>query len=135
MLAVRAICVARWFDRGAVQQQADIVVACAGSPELVKGDWLKPGAVVVDVGFNKVDDEDSAKGYRLTGDVEFSEVRATGMRDDFFGACDTCWGVQAVKRARAITPIPGGVGPVTIAMLLRSTLQAAQSATNLSRSR
>jgi methylenetetrahydrofolate dehydrogenase (NADP+) / methenyltetrahydrofolate cyclohydrolase len=72
---------------------------------MVRGDWVKPGAVVIDVGINHVEDKTIEKGYRLVGDVAFDEVKEV---------------------AYAITPVPGGVGPMTIAMLLRSTLQAAQ---------
>ena len=84
---------------------ADIVVAAIGKPNYVKGEWIKEGAVVVDVGINSVDDPSSPKGYRLVGDVEFDE---------------------AEKRASYITPVPGGVGPMTIAMLLSNTLKARQ---------
>lgn len=82
---------------------ADIVVAAAGSPGLVRGEWLKPGAIVIDVGINRVIDAATGQA-RLTGDVEFEE---------------------AAKRAAHITPVPGGVGPMTIAYLLGNTLAAA----------
>lgn len=85
--------------------QADILVAGLGKPEFVKGGWVKEGAVVIDVGTNSVDDPGSPRGYRLVGDVEFSE---------------------AAKRAAYITPVPGGVGPMTIAMLLANTLKSRQ---------
>ncbi len=85
-------------------RQADILVAAIGRPEFVPGDWIKPGAVVIDVGVNRVP-ADNEKGYRLVGDVKFDE---------------------AVEVASAITPVPGGVGPMTIAMLLRNTLTAFQ---------
>ncbi|RDV02575.1 bifunctional methylenetetrahydrofolate dehydrogenase/methenyltetrahydrofolate cyclohydrolase FolD [Sphingorhabdus pulchriflava] len=85
-------------------QQADIVVAAVGRAEMVKGDWLKPGAVVIDVGINRLEPvNDEAKG-RLVGDVDYS---------------------SALELASAITPVPGGVGPMTIACLLRNTLVAA----------
>lgn len=84
-------------------RRADILVAAAGKPELVRGDWVKPGAVVIDVGINRVPGAASGK-TRLVGDVAFAE---------------------AVKVAGAITPVPGGVGPMTIACLLRNTLMAA----------
>lgn len=83
--------------------QADIVVAACGRAELVKGSWIKPGAAVIDVGTNPVDDKTKQAGYRLVGDVEFSE---------------------ASKVAGCISPVPGGVGPMTIAMLLSNTLRA-----------
>lgn len=83
-------------------RQADIVVAAVGRPEMVKGDWIKPGATVVDVGINRIENEDGST--RLVGDVEFD---------------------SAEKVAGAITPVPGGVGPMTIACLLHNTLQQA----------
>jgi len=83
-------------------QQADILVAAVGRPEMIKGDWIKPGAVVIDVGINRISKDDG--GTRLVGDVEFS---------------------SASKVASAITPVPGGVGPMTIACLLENTLQQA----------
>jgi methylenetetrahydrofolate dehydrogenase (NADP+)/methenyltetrahydrofolate cyclohydrolase len=85
-----------------VIRRADIVVAAVGRPEMVKGDWIKPGAIVIDVGINRIPAEDGKS--RLVGDV------------DFAGASES---------ASAITPVPGGVGPMTIAMLLRNTLVAA----------
>ena len=85
-----------------VVRRADIVVAAVGRPEMVRGDWIKPGATVIDVGINRIPTEDG-KG-RLVGDVAFDE---------------------AAEVARAITPVPGGVGPMTIAMLMRNTLVAA----------
>ncbi|HVL79013.1 MAG TPA: bifunctional methylenetetrahydrofolate dehydrogenase/methenyltetrahydrofolate cyclohydrolase FolD [Sphingomicrobium sp.] len=92
----------RTRDLSAVVRRADIVVAAVGRPEMIRGDWIKPGAVVIDVGINRVAAEDG-KG-RLVGDVAFDE---------------------AAEVASAITPVPGGVGPMTIAMLLRNTLVAA----------
>ncbi len=84
-------------------KNSDIVVSAIGKPYFIKGDWIKEGAVVIDVGINSVDDPSSPKGYKLVGDVEFEE---------------------ASKRASYITPVPGGVGPMTIAMLLSNTLKA-----------
>jgi methylenetetrahydrofolate dehydrogenase (NADP+)/methenyltetrahydrofolate cyclohydrolase len=85
--------------------RADILVAAVGRPELVRGDWLKPGAVVIDVGINRVPDPAAGEGRtRVIGDVAFRE---------------------AAEVAAALTPVPGGVGPMTIACLLRNTLQAA----------
>ena len=89
-------------DLPAIVRRADIVVAAVGRPEMVRGDWLKPGATVIDVGINRIPADDG-KG-RLVGDVAFDE---------------------AAEVAGAITPVPGGVGPMTIAMLLRNTLVAA----------
>jgi methylenetetrahydrofolate dehydrogenase (NADP+)/methenyltetrahydrofolate cyclohydrolase len=83
-------------------RQADIVVAAVGRPQMIKGDWIKPGATVIDVGINRIEKEDG--GTRLVGDVEFD---------------------SAQKVAGAITPVPGGVGPMTIACLLHNTLQQA----------
>ena len=84
-------------------RESDIIVAAAGSPSLVRGEWIKPGAIVIDVGINHIADETSPRGYRVVGDVAFEE---------------------AVKRAGAISPVPGGVGPMTIAMLMENTLKA-----------
>lgn len=86
-----------------VTQTADILVAAVGIPGFIRGNMVKPGAVVIDVGINRVDDASSASGYRLTGDVAFEEV---------------------APKTKAITPVPGGVGPMTIAMLLSNTLKA-----------
>jgi len=99
LLAGATVTVAHKFTRNLQQhiERADIVVAAAGKPGLVKGEWIKPGAIVIDVGINRTDDG------KLTGDVEFDE---------------------AAKRAAWITPVPGGVGPMTITMLLTNTVQA-----------
>ena len=93
----------RTKDLASVVRQADIVVAAVGRPEMVKGDWLKPGAIVIDVGINRVDGPEPGK-TRLVGDVEFA---------------------SAAQVAGAITPVPGGVGPMTIACLIRNTLVSA----------
>ncbi|KAL5206846.1 hypothetical protein ABZP36_035055 [Zizania latifolia] len=90
-----------------ITQQSDIVISAAGVANLVRGNWLKKGAVVIDVGTNPIEDPTSDYGYRLTGDVCFEE---------------------AVRVASVITPVPGGVGPVTIAMLLANTLDSAKRA-------
>lgn len=92
-------------DLPAVCRRADILVAAVGRPEMVKADWVKPGAVVIDVGINRVEDPSRKSGYRLTGDVAYDEV---------------------APLCSAITPVPGGVGPMTIAMLMKNTLQAAR---------
>jgi len=89
----------------AITRESDIVISAAGVANLVRGSWLKQGAVVIDVGTNPIEDPTSDYGYRLTGDVCFEE---------------------AVNVASAITPVPGGVGPVTIAMLLGNTLDSAK---------
>jgi len=85
--------------------QGDILIVAIGKPEFVTGDMVKPGAVVIDVGVNRVDDPSRKQGYRLVGDVKFQEARQV---------------------ASAITPVPGGVGPMTITMLLYNTVQAAR---------
>jgi 5,10-methylene-tetrahydrofolate dehydrogenase/methenyl tetrahydrofolate cyclohydrolase len=112
LLLVRAnatvtICHSRTADLPAITREADILVAAIGKPEMVRGDWIKPGATVIDVGTNRVEDAAAKRGYRLVGDVAFEE---------------------ALEVAGAITPVPGGVGPMTIAMLLSNTLRAARLA-------
>jgi methylenetetrahydrofolate dehydrogenase (NADP+)/methenyltetrahydrofolate cyclohydrolase len=97
----------RTRDLAAVCRRADILVAAVGRPEMIRGDWVKPGAVVIDVGINRVPDASRKSGFRLTGDVAFAEAAAV---------------------ASAITPVPGGVGPMTIAMLMQNTLKAARAA-------
>ena len=86
-----------------IARKADVIVAAAGAPELVKGDWVKPGAVVIDVGITRIMGENGKE--KLVGDVKFDEV----------------------QHARAVTPVPGGVGPMTIACLLHNTVQAAKA--------
>ena len=103
--ATVTICHSRTRDLPAVTREADILVAAVGRPQMVRRDWVKPGALVIDVGVNRVDDPTAKRGYRLVGDVAFDEVKEV---------------------AGAITPVPGGVGPMTIAMLLQNTLLAAQ---------
>jgi len=92
-------------DLPGICRRADILIAAVGRPEMVKADWVKPGAVVIDVGINRVADASKKSGYRLTGDVAYPEV---------------------APLCSAITPVPGGVGPMTIAMLMKNTLQAAR---------
>lgn len=101
--ATVTVCHSKTKDIDKVIKQADIVIACLGQPEFIKGAWIKEGAVVIDVGTNPVKDETKKTGYRLVGDVEFAE---------------------ASKVAGYITPVPGGVGPMTIAMLLFNTLHS-----------
>ena len=91
-----------------IVRHADIVIAAIGQPEFVKGDWIKTGATVIDVGINRINDPAAPRGSRLVGDVEFD---------------------AAAKVAGAITPVPGGVGPMTIAMLMSNTLQCAKAFT------
>jgi methylenetetrahydrofolate dehydrogenase (NADP+)/methenyltetrahydrofolate cyclohydrolase len=105
--ATVTICHSRTRELAAVCRGADVLVAAVGQPEIVRGDWVKPGAVVIDVGVNRVEDASVKRGYRLVGDVAFDEVSEV---------------------ASAITPVPGGVGPMTIAMLLENTLEAAELA-------
>ena len=93
----------RTKDLAAVVRRADIVVAAVGRPEMIRGDWIKPGATVIDVGINRVPGAEAGK-TRLVGDVAFAE---------------------AAEVAGAISPVPGGVGPMSIAVLLRNTLVAA----------
>ncbi|MEO8140426.1 MAG: bifunctional 5,10-methylene-tetrahydrofolate dehydrogenase/5,10-methylene-tetrahydrofolate cyclohydrolase, partial [Gemmatimonadota bacterium] len=101
--ATVTVCHSRTRDLPAVCRGADILIAAIGKPEFVKREMVKPGAVIIDVGINRVDDASVPKGYRLTGDVAFAEC---------------------AELASAITPVPGGVGPMTIAMLMANTLQA-----------
>jgi methylenetetrahydrofolate dehydrogenase (NADP+)/methenyltetrahydrofolate cyclohydrolase len=96
----------RTKNMGDMCRQADILIVAAGVPEFVPGEWVKPGAVVIDVGVNRVDDETSEKGYKLVGDVNFDEAKEVASK---------------------ITPVPGGVGPMTICMLMKNTLQAAKN--------
>ena len=103
--ATITVCHSRTRDLPAVTREADILIAAIGRPEMVRGDWVKPGAVVIDVGVNRVDDPTAKRGYRLVGDVAYDEVKEV---------------------ASAVTPVPGGVGPMTIAMLLQNTLVSAQ---------
>jgi methylenetetrahydrofolate dehydrogenase (NADP+)/methenyltetrahydrofolate cyclohydrolase len=103
--ATVTVCHSRTRNIGAVTRGADILIVAMGKPEFVTGDMVRPGAVVIDVGVNRVDDPAAKKGYRLVGDVKFDE---------------------AVQVASAITPVPGGVGPMTITMLLVNTVQAAR---------
>lgn len=103
--ATVTVCHSRTPDIGAFTRQADIVVAAIGKANFLTAEMIKPGAVVVDVGINRVADPTAKLGSRLVGDVAFDEVAA---------------------KASAITPVPGGVGPMTIAMLMRNTLRACQ---------
>jgi methylenetetrahydrofolate dehydrogenase (NADP+)/methenyltetrahydrofolate cyclohydrolase len=92
-------------DLAGITRQGEILVVAAGRPEVITGDMIRPGAVVIDVGVNRVEDPKAEKGYRLVGDVKFSEAKEVASK---------------------ITPVPGGVGPMTIALLMRNTVQAAR---------
>ena len=103
--ATVTVCHSRSKDLPAIARTADILIVAIGKPEFVKGDWVKPGATVIDVGINRIEDPSKKSGFRLVGDVAFAEAKEV---------------------AGAITPVPGGVGKMTIAMLLANTLQAAK---------
>ena len=105
--ATVTVCHSRSRDLPSITRQADILIVAIGKAEFVTADMVRRGAVVIDVGINRVDDPTNPKGYRLAGDVAFGPVS---------------------EIASAITPVPGGVGPMTIAMLLRNTLQAMEQA-------
>ena len=101
------ICHSRTRDLSDVIRRADLLIAAVGRPEMIRGDWIKKGAIVIDVGINRVDAPEKGPGeMKLVGDVAFDE---------------------ALRVASAITPVPGGVGPMTIAMLLSNTLEAAKA--------
>ena len=108
--ATVTICHSRTRDLATKTREADIIIAALGVPEFITGSMVSDGVVVVDVGVNRVED-DSEKGYHLAGDVEFDSVS---------------------KKAKAITPVPGGVGPMTRAMLMYNTVQAASLQSNIS---
>jgi methylenetetrahydrofolate dehydrogenase (NADP+)/methenyltetrahydrofolate cyclohydrolase len=103
--ATVTMCHSRTENLGAMTREADILVAAIGSAHAITGEMIKEGAVVIDVGMNRVSDSSAKKGYRLTGDVDFE---------------------SAYPKASLITPVPGGVGPMTVAMLMRNTLRAAR---------
>ena len=103
--ATVTICHTRTKNLAGHTKQADIVIAAAGRPGTITADMIKPGAVVIDVGVNRVDDETKKSGYRLVGDVDFENVK---------------------EKASLITPVPGGVGPMTITMLLYNTVESAK---------
>jgi len=103
--ATVTVCHTGTKDIASFTKQADIVVAAMGSPKAITADMVRDGAVVIDVGVNRVDDRTREKGYRLVGDVDFEAVK---------------------EKAAAITPVPGGVGPMTVTMLLMNTVEAAE---------
>lgn len=103
--ATVTVCHSRTQDLPAFLREADVVIAAAGVPEFIKGDWLKSGCVVIDVGSNQVEDANAEKGYRYVGDVDYA---------------------SAAEVAGMITKVPGGVGPMTITMLMHNTMKAAR---------
>lgn len=103
--ATVTLCHSRTRDLSSHTRRADILILAMGQPEMVKGDMVKPGATIIDVGINRVDDLSAPKGYRLVGDAHYPSVSEV---------------------AGAITPVPGGVGPMTVAMLMRNTVLAAE---------
>jgi methylenetetrahydrofolate dehydrogenase (NADP+)/methenyltetrahydrofolate cyclohydrolase len=103
--ATVTVCHSRTKDLPGVVRQADILIAAIGKTQMVRGDWIKPGAAVIDVGINAIPDATKKSGQRLVGDVNFEEAKEV---------------------AGFITPVPGGVGPMTIAMLMNNTLRAAE---------
>jgi len=104
--ATTTICHSGTSDLRVITRQADILVAALGAPEMIDDSYIKEGTVIIDVGINRIPDDDSEKGYKLVGDVNFDAVQGI---------------------AGAITPVPGGVGPMTIAMLVENTVEAAES--------
>ena len=103
--ATVTVCHSRTKDLPSVVRQADILIAAIGKTQMVRGDWVKPGAAVIDVGINSIPDATKKSGHRLVGDVCYDEAKEV---------------------AGFITPVPGGVGPMTIAMLMKNTLRAAE---------
>ncbi|MGD0056314.1 MAG: bifunctional methylenetetrahydrofolate dehydrogenase/methenyltetrahydrofolate cyclohydrolase FolD [Methanomassiliicoccales archaeon] len=105
--ATVTVCHSKTRDLPSVVRQGDIVIAAMGVPRFIKADMVKDGAVVIDVGVNRVDDASAKRGYRLVGDVDFEAVK---------------------EKTSAITPVPGGVGPMTIVMLMKNTVLSAEKA-------
>ena len=103
--ATVTVCHTGTQDMAAMTRQADILVAAAGAPQVIKADMVKEGAVVIDVGVNRIEDPTKKSGFRLVGDVDFDAVK---------------------EKAEAITPVPGGVGPMTVTMLLANTVRGAE---------
>lgn len=108
--ATVTVCHTRTRDIGRYTREADIVIAAAGRPNTITADMIREGAVVIDVGVNRIEDASRKQGFRLVGDVDFEAVR---------------------QKAGMITPVPGGVGPMTITMLLHNTVESARRAHNL----
>jgi methylenetetrahydrofolate dehydrogenase (NADP+)/methenyltetrahydrofolate cyclohydrolase len=103
--ATVTVCHTGTRDMAQYTRQADIIIAAAGSPRFIKADMVKPGVVVIDVGVNRIPDPTAKSGFRLVGDVDFDAVK---------------------EKAEAITPVPGGAGPMTVTMLLHNTIEAAR---------
>lgn len=103
--ATATVAHSRTKDLAAVCREADILIAALGKPAFVKADFVKEGAIVIDVGINRIDDPSRKRGYRLVGDIAYDEV---------------------AEKCSAITPVPGGVGPMTIAFLMKNTIKAAR---------
>lgn len=108
--ATVTVCHTRTRDIGRYTREADIVIAAAGRPNTITADMIREGAVVIDVGVNRIEDASRKQGFRLVGDVDFEAVK---------------------QKAGMITPVPGGVGPMTITMLLHNTVESARRAHNL----
>ena len=108
--ATVTVCHSRTENLQHITSQADILIAAVGQQNFIKADMVKKGAVVIDVGTNRIQDDSRKSGYRLVGDVDFENVKDV---------------------TSAITPVPGGVGPMTIAMLLKNTLESAKRRINL----
>lgn len=104
--ATVTVCHSRTKNMAEITKKADILIAAIGKPEFITADMIKDGAVVIDVGVNRVDDSSKKRGYRLVGDVEFK---------------------TAVEKASMITPVPGGVGPMTITMLMYNTVESSRN--------
>jgi methylenetetrahydrofolate dehydrogenase (NADP+)/methenyltetrahydrofolate cyclohydrolase len=103
--ATVTVCHSRTKNLASITKQADILIAAIGVAEFIKGNMVKDGVIVIDVGMNRIEDKTKKSGQRLVGDVDFAAVS---------------------KKAKAITPVPGGVGPMTIAMLMKNTVTAAK---------
>lgn len=103
--ATVTICHSRTTNTKNITQQADIIIACCGQPKMIKKDWIKEGVSIIDVGINAINDSSRKRGYRLVGDVDYQDVQG---------------------KAHMITPVPGGVGPMTIAILMKHTVKAAE---------
>lgn len=108
--ATVTICHSYTKNLAQICQKADILIVAIGKPQLIKGDMVKDGVVVIDVGVNRIEDNTTEKGFRLVGDVDFEQVK---------------------EKASMITPVPGGVGPMTITMLLMNTVKAAKNQANI----